>query len=94
MLEKHSPDMVLLDISMPEMDGLETFDAIKRRGLGIKIPVVFLTAKGQLADIETGLGKGAYSYIVKPFLPTHLLDKLDEIFGKLKTREDMKKKKS
>ena len=92
-LNTFMPDVILLDVAMPEMDGFETFDRIKKMGLGIKIPVMFLTARAQIMDIEKGLGKGAYDYMVKPFLPSRLLDKLHEIFRRLKTREEEKKDK-
>lgn len=92
LLKKNLPDVIVLDVAMPDMDGFETFDRIKRMGLGIKIPVVFLTARAQIVDIEKGLGKGAYDYMVKPFLPSRLLDKMHEIFYRLKTREEEKKK--
>ena len=93
-LNTFMPDVILLDVAMPEMDGFETFDRIKKMGLGIKIPVMFLTARAQIMDIEKGLGKGAYDYMVKPFLPSRLLDKLHEIFQRLKTRKEEKKGKN
>ena len=93
MLKKYTPDVILLDIAMPVMDGFETLDNIKKMGLGVKIPVVFLTARAQITDIEKGLGKGAYDYMVKPFMPSRLLDKLYEIFFRLNEREEKKDKK-
>ena len=91
-LDKSIPDLIISDISMPNMDGMQLLENVKRRGLGVKIPFLFLSAKGQVADVEKGLTKGAYAYIVKPFLPTRLLEKVEEIFTKLQTRKDMKKK--
>ncbi len=92
-LDKKLPDMILSDVSMPVMDGLEFLANLKKRGLGVKIPLVFLSAKGQVTDVEKGVGQGAYGYIVKPFLPTRLVEKVEEVFVKLSARKNMKKDK-
>jgi CheY-like chemotaxis protein len=90
-LDKKLPDLIISDISMPVMDGLEFLSNLKKRGLNIKIPLVFLSARGQVSDVEKGVGLGAYGYIVKPFLPTRLIEKVDEVFTKLAARKNMKK---
>lgn len=61
------PDLVLLDIMMPEMTGLEVLDAMGEDALTASIPAVLLSAKGQAAEIERGLRSGAARYLVKPF---------------------------
>ena len=61
------PDLVLLDIMMPEMTGLEVLDAMRENPLTASIPAVLLSAKGQAAEIEQGLHSGATRYLVKPF---------------------------
>ena len=61
------PDLVLLDIMMPEMTGLEVLDAMRANPLTASIPVVLLSAKGSTAEIERGLSSGATRYLVKPF---------------------------
>jgi two-component system alkaline phosphatase synthesis response regulator PhoP len=61
------PDLVLLDVMMPEMTGLEVLDAMRENPLTASIPVVLLSAKGQAAEIEAGLRSGATRYLVKPF---------------------------
>ncbi len=61
------PDLVLLDVMMPEMTGLEVLDAMRENALTASIPVVLLSAKGQAAEIEQGLKSGATRYLVKPF---------------------------
>jgi CheY-like chemotaxis protein len=93
MLEKKHPDLIITDVSMPVMDGLTFLSNLKKMGLNIKIPLVFLSAKGQVADVEKGVGMGAYGYIVKPFLPTRLIEKVEEVFNKLAIRRNMKKDK-
>lgn len=89
-LDKKLPDLIITDISMPQMDGLELMSSLKKRGLSVKIPLIFLSARGQVSDVEKGVGMGAYGYIVKPFLPTRLIEKVDEVFTKLETRKNMK----
>jgi CheY-like chemotaxis protein len=73
------PDLILLDIMMPEMDGLEACRHIKSSPETKSIPIIMLTAKGQEADIKKGKECGADDYFVKPFSPLELLKKIDEI---------------
>jgi DNA-binding response OmpR family regulator len=61
------PDVVLLDWMMPEMDGPEVCRRLKHNSLTAGIPVIFLTARSQQAEIARGLAMGAAGYIVKPF---------------------------
>jgi CheY-like chemotaxis protein len=61
------PDLVLLDVMMPEMTGLEVLDVMRENPLTASIPAVLLSAKGQAAEIERGLRSGATRYLVKPF---------------------------
>ncbi|SHK33329.1 putative two-component system response regulator [Fibrobacter sp. UWEL] len=67
--EKVKPDLILLDVMMPEMDGYETLRQMKARGLVDDTPVIFLTAKADAKSEQTGLDLGAVDYIVKPFNP-------------------------
>lgn len=92
LLEKRLPDLIISDVSMPVMDGLALLSEIKKKGLGVKIPFMFLSAKGQINDVEKGVSLGAYGYLVKPFLPTRLLEKVEEVFEKLAERKKMKGK--
>jgi two-component system, OmpR family, alkaline phosphatase synthesis response regulator PhoP len=61
------PDVVLLDWMMPELDGPETCRRLKSDPTTANIPVIFLTAKSQEAEIQRGLGLGAAGYVTKPF---------------------------
>ena len=61
------PDVVLLDWMMPELDGLQTCTRLKADPATSAIPVIFLTAKSQEAEIKHGLALGAIGYITKPF---------------------------
>ena len=67
-------DLVLLDIDMPEMDGMETFRNMKKAG--IKAPVIFLTASGLEEDVVSAINLGAVNYLKKPFRPQELIKRV------------------
>jgi DNA-binding response OmpR family regulator len=68
-----APDLVLLDLMMPEMDGLEVCRRLRQDPATVSLPIVMLTAKGDEVDRVLGLEIGADDYIVKPFSPKELL---------------------
>lgn len=70
------PDLVLLDVRMPRMTGYEACERIKAEPSTRNIPVVFLSAKGQESEIQAGLQAGATEYILKPFSPDQLTERL------------------
>ena len=70
---KALPDLVLLDINMPEMDGFEVCQKLKEDEKTREIPVVFITARGETGDIVRGLAVGGVDYIVKPFQQEEVL---------------------
>jgi adenylate cyclase len=67
------PDLILLDVMMPEMDGFETCERIKASERWSQIPIIFLTAKTETADIVRGFELGAVDYVAKPFNAHELL---------------------
>ena len=73
------PDLVILDIMMPKMDGLEVCRHLKADPKLAKIPVVLLSARAQDLDVREGLDIGADAYLTKPFDPVELL----EVVGRL-----------
>ena len=73
------PDVILLDVMMPNMDGWEACATIKQDPELAKTPVVFLSARAQDADIERGTELGAAAYITKPFDPIDLLELVAEL---------------
>ncbi len=76
------PDLIILDVRMPRMTGYEACRALKALD-GLKdVPIVFLSAKGQQTEMESGLDAGAYDYILKPFAPDHLTRRIAEILTK------------
>lgn len=79
MIKHKKPDLVILDIMMPgEVDGLGVCHIIKNTDGWQDIPVIFLTAKGQKLDVEEGLSTGADDYLIKPFSPEKLLQKVSD----------------
>jgi DNA-binding response OmpR family regulator len=75
------PDLILLDVRMPRMTGYEVCEKIKSNAQTQLIPVVFLSAKGQEAEVKTGLMAGAEEYIVKPFAPDQLVERVRAILA-------------
>jgi len=78
-VQKTVPDLFLLDIMMPEMNGYEVCQKLKGEEKTRNVPVVMLTAKGQKGDAEQGLKVGADDYIIKPFDPYELGEQIHEM---------------
>ena len=76
------PDLVILDINMPEKNGYEVFEDMKNNDALKEIPVVFLTALGQQKDVVKGIKLGVNDYIVKPFQPNELVKRVNSILEK------------
>lgn len=75
-------DLILMDVRMPKMTGYEACRQIKAQNKTKDIPVIFLSAKGQEAEIETGYEVGAADYILKPFAPQALVDTITQVLSK------------
>lgn len=78
-LEETKPDLIILDINMPDMDGYELLKIIKSIKECAEVPVIFLTAENDEESKEKGLRMGAVDYLIKPFGPQILLKRVDEI---------------
>lgn len=76
------PDLVILDIMLPGMDGLEIYHAMKENPMTEGIPVLFLTARAQLEDRLAGLQMGADDYMTKPFSPRELTLRVRNILSR------------
>lgn len=77
------PDLIMMDVRMPRMTGYEACRRLKEID-GVKdIPVVFLSAKGQDVEMQTGIEAGAVDYILKPFAPDELTRRVSEILSGL-----------
>ncbi len=75
-LEQHHVDLVVLDLMMPVMDGIEACRAIREREEWKNLPIIMLTARAQSDDVELGFGIGATDYVAKPFSPRELLSRV------------------
>jgi CheY-like chemotaxis protein len=81
--EELLPDLVMTDVRMPRMTGYEACKAIKENATTQHIPVVILSAKGQDEEKDAGKAAGAYDYILKPFAPSDLMQRVAEILNEL-----------
>ena len=76
------PDIIIMDVRMPRMTGYDACRAMKADTKLKDIPVVFLSAKGQDSEIQTGLDAGAEEYLLKPFAPDQLAERIKVILAK------------
>jgi CheY-like chemotaxis protein len=83
-LENNSPDLILLDIMMPGMDGFETCEKIKENEITKNIPIIFITAVSETDSIVKGFQLGAMDYITKPF-------RQEEVVARVSTQLKLKK---
>lgn len=77
------PDAILMDARMPKLTGFEVCQILKQQENTKDIPIIFLSAKGQEADISAGIALGAAAYFVKPFDPADLPQRISEILDEL-----------
>jgi DNA-binding response OmpR family regulator len=82
--QMHHPELILLDVMMPGMDGWEVLKLLKADEEVAHIPVAMLTARSEMKDKIQGLQEGAIDYISKPFATKELLEKLQVIFAQAK----------
>lgn len=75
----HKPDLILMDVRMPKMTGYEACEVLKGDPNTNDIPIVFLSAKGQETEIKQGMKLGAEEYIIKPFAPDELYQRVTDI---------------
>lgn len=79
------PDLILMDVRMPRMSGYEACRQLKLLDQTKHIPVVFLSAKGQEAEVQTGLNAGAQEYMLKPFEPMQLMERVRQLLSQPST---------
>ena len=85
-LKTSIPDLILLDIMMPEMDGFQLLRKIRET---LDVPVIMLTAKGEVSDKVVGLELGADDYLAKPFEPRELLARIQSILRRINSKNSM-----
>ena len=90
LFEEYAPDLVLLDIMLPVMDGWAVLNSIRQAG---DTPVIMLTAKGEVEDRVSGLERGADDYIVKPFEMKEVLARIHAVLRRSCPEEEMGEKK-
>lgn len=79
--EEKSPDLILCDVMMPGIDGVETVQRLKQNKKTAKIPIIMLTALVNSDNVESSLEAGAVDYISKPFEPRILLEKIRKVLN-------------
>ena len=86
---KENPDLVLLDLMLPEIDGIDVCRKLKSDPLTQAIPVIIVTAKGEESDVVLGLGVGADDYVTKPFSPKELVARVRAVLRRGPLREEV-----
>ena len=82
LIQRSRPDLVILDVMLPGMDGMQIFRAMKEKEMTRGIPVIFLTARGELDDRLEGLSLGADDYVTKPFSPKELVLRVRNVLSR------------
>ncbi len=83
--KEKGPDLIILDLMLPRMDGFTVFKELRLDSRTKDIPVIMLTAKAQLDDVITGLEMGADDYLTKPFSPKELVLRVKALLRRIKT---------
>src|SRR5436190_21614260 len=86
-VEDEQPDLVVLDVMMPYMDGFEVLQHLRKNPITRDLPVIMLTAKAQDADVFRGWQSGVDCYLTKPFNPMELITFVKRIFKSLEENE-------
>jgi two-component system, OmpR family, response regulator len=88
-LPSTKPDLILLDVMMPRMDGPATFSAIKNADAGRNLPVIFMTARIQGPEVSQYLAMGAIGVVPKPFDPMTLADEIRRLWAKAQEKAEV-----
>jgi len=79
-IQKETPDLILLDLILPGIDGFEVLERMKKNSKLSKIPVIILSNLGQKEEVERGLSLGAVDYLIKAhFTPREIIDKIKKV---------------
>jgi two-component system phosphate regulon response regulator PhoB len=81
--ERHPPDLVILDVRMPRMSGLEVCRELRGRPRTATVPIIMLTARTHPEDIEQAYAAGANEYVAKPFSPRELQQRVESALAKV-----------
>ncbi|MEP5944480.1 MAG: response regulator, partial [Balneola sp.] len=88
MAKEHSPDLVLLDIMMPKMDGLQAVEVMRKDAELKRIPIILLTARSDEKTEVEGLNKGSDDYITKPISTTKLISRIKAVLRRFDEKEE------
>jgi two-component system phosphate regulon response regulator PhoB len=80
---ENPPDLVLLDVRMPRMSGIEVCRELRASPLGPTVPIIMLTARSRPQDLEQGYAAGATGYIIKPFSPRDLQERVEAALARV-----------
>ena len=78
---KHQPDLILMDVNMPVMDGFEACRVLRNKAETKSIPIILVTTRGEAENIEAGYENGCSDYVTKPINGSELLSKIKNILG-------------
>jgi len=87
--KRENPDLIILDLMLPGIDGLEVSKSLKKEPKTSRIPIIMLTAKAQEADKVIGLELGADDYVTKPFSPRELIARMKAVLRRIQEREKL-----
>ena len=91
-VDRRKPDLILLDIMMPKMDGYQVCEALRNKEETKEIPIIFVTAKTEVKDWTHAIfNVGVNSYITKPINPKKLLDKVKSVLKMKQSRDELRK---
>jgi len=93
-IERSAPQLVILDLMLPEIDGIELCRKLKADPLTQAIPVIMVTAKGEESDVVLGLGVGADDYITKPFSPREMVARVRAVLRRSRGRAEVDRRAS
>jgi DNA-binding response OmpR family regulator len=93
-IERNAPQLVILDLMLPEIDGIELCRKLKADPLTQAIPVIMVTAKGEESDVVLGLGVGADDYITKPFSPREMVARVRAVLRRSRGRAEVDRRES
>ena len=83
-VQKQPPDLIILDLMLPDVDGMEVCRTLRQRDNSRRIPIIMLTARGEEIDRVIGFELGADDYVMKPFSPRELVLRVKSIFRRMK----------
>lgn len=90
-LENNTPDLIILDLMLPDTDGLDICKELKKKDSSSSIPIIMLTAKGEETDKILGLELGADDYVTKPFSPKELVARVKAVLRRQSREEETKR---